>query len=251
MSGHILDHPLISERYFFPRRARIRSPFRVDCGDAELNCFFHQRSFEAKTLLHFHGNGEIVNDYFDDFVDRVDGMGFNCFLAEYRGYGMSTGSPQLQKMLEDVERILVALGQPPEKIVLFGRSVGSIFAIHGVSRFPSVSGLILESGIADPLERLLLRIHPEELGATMADLENAALQWLDHRMKLSQYRGPVLIMHSRFDGLVEADNAARLHNWAGGSKKLKIFDIGDHNSIMALNDREYFQLVENFLKSWT
>ncbi|MFH2001578.1 MAG: alpha/beta hydrolase, partial [Planctomycetota bacterium] len=178
-------------------------------------------------------------------------MGYNCFLAEYRGYGMSSGAPELGKMLADVEKIMAAIGQPPEELVLFGRSVGSIFAIHAASLFPQAAGLILESGIADPLERLLMRIRPEELGVDMESLRRVANQDLNHEKKLSQFRNPALILHTRFDGLVDLSNGERLHAWIQGPKKLTIFEAGDHNSILFTNAREYFQLMQDFLDSLT
>ena len=61
-------------------------------------------------------------------------------------------------------------GCPASELIFFGRSVGSIFAIEAASRFPDAAGLVLESGIADVLERLLLRVQPEELGVTAQEL---------------------------------------------------------------------------------
>lgn len=86
-SASLLDHPLISDRYFFPRPGRCPEPFWVDCGDARLACCYLQVEPAAGTLVHFHGNGEIVDDYLEDFVDLVAQMGWNCLLVEYRGYG--------------------------------------------------------------------------------------------------------------------------------------------------------------------
>ena len=82
----ILNHHLISERYFFPRIGNFASPFWVDCGDAKLACSYHEIDPAAKTVIHFHGNGEIVDDWQGDFVSLVQQMGCNVFLAELRGY---------------------------------------------------------------------------------------------------------------------------------------------------------------------
>jgi hypothetical protein len=177
----------------------------------------------------------------------VEGMGFNCFLAEFRGYGMSTGMPALGKMLCDVEKIIRAIDQPPENLVLFGRSVGSIHAIHGISLFPRVAGLIIESGIADPLERLLLRVDPSELGVTLPEMEAAVAAELNHQEKLASYKGPSLIMHTRHDGLVDVSHGQRIYDWVGGPKTLKIFPQGNHNNIMFVNAREYFTLLQSFV----
>lgn len=247
MSIDLLNHPLISERYFFPRPGALRDPFWIDCGAAQLGCSYHELDPRAKTLVHFHGNGEIVDDWCGDFVALVQKMGCNCLLAEFRGYGSSTGTPQLGKMLEDVGTIVAALDKPAGELIFFGRSVGSIFAIEAVSRFPEAAGLVLESGVADVLERLLLRVDPEELGVGDAELAAVVDRSLNHRRKLAAYPGPLLVLHSRHDGLVDASHGQRLYDWAGGRKTLKIFPQGNHNDIMLVNAREYFGLLQEFV----
>ncbi|HET8542036.1 MAG TPA: alpha/beta hydrolase [Anaeromyxobacter sp.] len=244
--GALLDHPLVAERYFFPRPAPVPSPLWVDAGDARLACALHPTDApDPLTIVHFHGNGEVVADWLEGgFPEAVaSALGCNLFLAEYRGYGMSTGEPRLGRMLDDVEAIVRAAGAPPGRLVLFGRSVGSIFALEGAARFPTVAGLVLESGIADVLERLLLRLEPAELGATADELAAAVAARLDHRAKLAAYPGPVLVMHARHDGLVPASHGERLAAWAAGPAILKLFDRGDHNSILAANARAYLEAL--------
>ena len=247
--AEILDHPLISARYFFPRAGSFPDPFWVDCGDARLACSYHEVDPAAKTLVHFHGNGEIVDDWQGDFVRLIQQLGCNCFLAELRGYGQSSGTPQLGKMLADVIPTVNSLGKPAEELIFFGRSVGSIFALEAVSRFPRAAGLVLESGVADVLERLLLRVDPEELGISMAELELEVDRCLDHRRKLAGYPGPVLVLHTAHDGLVDVSHGQRLHEWAQGRKTFRIFPRGNHNDIMFVNAREYFTLLGEFIAS--
>lgn len=245
----LLNHRLISERYFFPRRGHFADPFWIDCGDARLACSYHEIDPQAKTLVHFHGNGEIVDDWQGDFVNLVHQMGCNCFLAELRGYGQSTGIPQLGKMLDDVVPTIAAIGKPEKQLIFFGRSVGTIFAIEAASRFPDAAGLVLESGVADVLERLLLRVHPQEVGSTAAELAAVVKESLNHQQKMSRFKGPVLVLHTQHDGLVDVSHGQRLYDWAAGEKTLKIFSRGNHNDIMFENAPEYFSLLADFIDS--
>ncbi len=247
MSKVLLNHRLISERYFFPRQGAFADPFWVDCGDARLACSYHEIDPQAKTLVHFHGNGEIVDDWQGDFVSLIQQIGCNVFLAELRGYGQSSGLPQLGKMLDDVVPTIEALGKPASELIFFGRSVGSIFAIEAAEKFPQAAGLVLESGVADVLERLLLRVHPQELGCTPAELSAAVAEDLDHQQKMLGYPGPVLVMHTEHDGLVDVSHGQRLYDWAVGRKNLKIFEQGNHNDIMFVNARQYFSLMAVFI----
>ena len=149
-------------------------------------------------------------------------------------------------MLPDVAAIVDSLGLPHHNLILFGRSVGSIYAVHGASLFGDVGGLIIESGIADSLERVLMRVDPDELGCSLEELTAAAEADLCHRRKIAAYKGPTLIMHTRHDSLVDLSNAERLASWAGGPCELLVFDEGDHNDIMGVNAFEYFHAIQRF-----
>ncbi len=153
-------------------------------------------------------------------------MGCNCLLAELRGYGQSSGEAQLGKMLTDVVPTVEALGRDPQDLIFFGRSVGSIFALEAADRFPRAAGLILESGVADVLERLLLRVSPSELGASFHDLEKEVAKRLNHREKIAGFTGPVLILHTENDGLVDVSHARNLYAWATGKRRCICFPKG-------------------------
>ncbi len=247
-SQSLLNHPVIAQRYFFPRSDPVAVPFWIERDGVRLACSYHEISAKAKTLVHFHGNGEVVADYLDGFPQLIGKMGCNCLLAEFRGYGNSTGQPLLGQMLEDVPAIIDALGRAPEDIILFGRSVGSLFALKAVGLFPDVAGLILESAIADPLERLLLRIHPREIGTTREGLVQAVEDILNIRGYLKAFQKPTLILHTRHDGLIDASHAERLASWCSGPSHLHIFPQGSHNDIMFTNGPHYFALVRDFLE---
>jgi pimeloyl-ACP methyl ester carboxylesterase len=249
-SVSLLDHPIISERYFFPRNAPVPKPFWVECEGARLGCAYHETDPKALTVVHFHGNGEVVADYLDIFPERLAHMGVNCFLAEFRGYGQSTGTAQLGKMLEDVRQTIEAIGKPHEELVLFGRSVGSLFAVKAAELFPNVAGMILESAIADPLERLLLRVRPEELSVTPAEFAAVFAEAMNIQQTMESFKKPVLIMHTRHDGLIEASHAERLADWCSGPVQLEIFSQGNHNDIMFVNGYQYFSLLHKFLASF-
>jgi pimeloyl-ACP methyl ester carboxylesterase len=199
-------------------------------------------------VIFFHGNGESVADYLPDFADTFNHLGVNALFAKYRGYGGSTGQPALGTMLEDVESIFVAAGVAEARVVAMGRSVGSIYAIELARRHPGIAGLVLESGIADVLERLELRVRPEELGTTRDALAAEVAAKLDHRAKLGAYPGRFLALHARGDHLVAPSHAERNHTWAAGpDKELVILPNGDHNSIFAANADAYVAALGRFL----
>ncbi len=246
--GSPLDHPLLAARYFYPWPSRFADPFFIEGNGFRLGCRYRRVSPDAPTIIHFHGNGETVADYEGDFEERVVALGANLLLAEYRGYGMSSGEPALAAMLADVALIVEASGVEPERIVFFGRSLGSLYAVHGASLFLRAAGLILESGLADPLERILVRVEPWQLGTDAAGLREAVDRELNQREKLASFAGRTLVMHTRNDDIVPVSHAERLYAWANEPKELIVFERGDHNTILPANEEAYFDAVGAFVR---
>ena len=71
------------------------------------------------------------------------------------GYGGSDGMPELVTMFDDIPIALEKLNIPQRDLIIFGRSVGTIYAIECAKQFPNIAGLVLESGVATPLERVI------------------------------------------------------------------------------------------------
>jgi len=247
MPRSILDHPTLSQRYFFPRREAPPDIFWIEGQGARLACAYVAPHPGALTLVHFHGNGEVVADYLPDVAADLTALGVNVLFAEYRGYGASTGEPGLARILDDIPAIVTALPVVPGRLVAFGRSVGSLYAVELAHRFPETAGLIIESGIADPLERILLRVRPEELETTAAELAAEVRARLDPRAKLTAYPGPVLVLHAQDDSMVDFSHAERNAGYARRAT-LRLLPEGDHNSIFDENREEYLAALAQFLK---
>ena len=248
-SGSILDHPIISERYFFPRPGKPPSTRDFTMPDgAVLRCLEHRPHAEAKTLIHYHGNGEIVADYLDGYLEAIANLGVNVLMVEYRGYGGSDGEPLLGKMLDDVETVRTACGLKSEEVVVYGRSVGAIFAVEWAAQDPNIAGLILESGVADPRQRLVIRLSASELGVSQSEFDEVCLRHLSHQDKLRDFEGPMLVLHAAGDSLVEASHAHAHMQWAEKAKKeLLLFPRGDHNTVMGANWKDYLAALRAFV----
>ncbi|TFH46508.1 MAG: alpha/beta hydrolase [ANME-2 cluster archaeon] len=245
MGKFSLDLPILIKYYFYPQKNEFNNPFWVNSENERLACYFHKKHPNAKTIIHFHGNGETVGDYIPNFVSIIDAMGFNCFFAEYRGYGMSTGTPSFLGMLKDVEAIINSINIPPEKLILYGRSFGTISALHGICIFPNISGLILESGIADLTEWGVFK----DIKEFYPDIENNIRKYFNHELKLNNYKGETLIIHCLYDNLIPVTNSYRLYEWAREPKTMAIFEEGEHSTYITKNLTKYCAIIRNFIKS--
>lgn len=245
----ILDHPAISGCYLFPQPRLVADPYIVEVNGAELACHRRVINPDGFTLVHFHGNGECVADYVPQMADVFADLGLNTLFVEYREYGGSTGKAQLVAMLGDGEAAIKSAGLDPERVIVFGRSIGSLYAIELANRVPQIAGLILESGIADPSERFLANADLASVGLQEADVLAKVERHFNHESKLSDYENPLLIMHTENDGLIDMSHAERNLRWAGSAqKKLVRFPHGNHNTIFRANLTEYLEAIRSFVE---
>ena len=96
----LLDRPEVLAGLFHPRagdgpsnRADLLD-LRIPLADGVViggRC--HRADPAAVNVLFFHGNGEIAEDY-DDLGPLFARRRINFLVADYRGYGASTGSPK-------------------------------------------------------------------------------------------------------------------------------------------------------------
>ncbi len=246
----ILDHPAISGRYLFPQPRFVDDPFMVKVDGAELACFRKIIDPENFTMVYFHGNGEAVADYVPDMAAFFAEFGLNSLFVEYREYGGSSGQARLVAMLGDGEAAIKAAGLAAETTIVFGRSIGSLYAIELIHRQPTIAGLILESGIADPSERFLAYADLSVAGLEEADVLAECKRHFDHKRKLAEYKNPLLVMHTEQDGLIDISHAERNYRWTGSpQKRLLRFPVGNHNTILGRNWHEYMAAVGELVET--
>ena len=77
----------------------------VEVGEgASISCRFYIGHKEWPWILFFHGNGEVVSDY-DEVSPFYHQEKMNMVVADYRGYGVSSGIPTLTDLVRDAHVI--------------------------------------------------------------------------------------------------------------------------------------------------
>jgi hypothetical protein len=94
----VFDRPDFNKALFFARKTKSPKPpgskdLFVDVAqDARVHVRLHDRPGTQALVLLFHGNGEVVADY-DDLADTYERkVGASLAVADFRGYGQSTGT---------------------------------------------------------------------------------------------------------------------------------------------------------------
>ena len=249
MTKSLLEDRTVTKRFLFPREKQFSESFEIMTSNDKLSCYRQMRYKNAKMMIVFHGSNEVVTDYTESFAHEIDKMGINLFVAEYPGYSMSTGNSTLINILDIVPYVIKNCGTPVEKLIVFGRSLGTSYAIEAISQFPKVKGLIIESGIADFYERLERRVSADDVDATDEELKQEVHKYFNIEKKLKAYKGSTLILHTKDDRIIDAKHAMQNYEWANEPKELKLFDEGGHSDIQFCNKREYFDTVLKFVEN--
>lgn len=105
----------------------------------------------AATFLYFHGNAGNISHRLSDARQFV-ADGFNVLMVSYRGYGRSEGSPSEKGLILDAAAALAYARDrsdvlDPERVFLFGRSIGAAVAIATAASATDagVAGLVVEN----------------------------------------------------------------------------------------------------------
>lgn len=250
-----LDRPEVLGTLFYPRQETTPLPagaqdhlIEVEAGVVVGGRSFLTADPAAVNILFFHGNGEVVSDY-DEVGPRYNEQGINFLAVDYRGYGQSTGSPTVTAMLQDAHRVLswvrgwLAEQNRTGHLVVMGRSLGSVSAIELAASEESVAGLIVESGIAETLPLLLI------LGLDAQALGIDEAEGFGNLEKIARVHKPTYILHAQHDQIIPVSQAEGLQSVCGAqSKEFQMIPGADHNNILALTGKLYFQAIKQFLK---
>jgi len=248
-----MDLNILSSFLFHPRKSyqdMDEKDIHINVGDSvRVGSRFHLFSKSAPTILFFHGNGEIATEY-DDIARVYNQKNINFIIADFRGYGFSTGVPDVENTQSDAHFVLdYVLKYLKEKhysssLILMGRSLGSVSVLELSKRYPQdFSRLIIESGFADeePLFKLI-GTTAREAGFTKGD-------GFLNREKINHYTGPLLIIHAEQDHIVPYSQGEQLYSSCPATKKTLVsIPNANHNNILGVGFQKYFEEVERFIK---
>lgn len=228
----IFDSDAFNQRLFFPRSDLTPPPdgaidLSVPVDGAALHLRWHRSDAARVTLLLFHGNGEVVCDY-DGAAPLFEAVGAELAVADFRGYGASTGLPSLRATIADAPLVLEALREHrPKPVVVMGRSLGSACAAELYGAGADLRGVVLESGFTD-LEALIARRGLEAPSSFSAPEREV----FDPLPKLARGKAPLLVLHGVNDTLISAEEGrAAFEASSTAHKELVLIPNRGHNDV--------------------
>jgi len=255
----ILDRPDMLQFIFYPRKdmggrrsvSNARDYRILVEEEVSIGCRFYVCKKDSPNILFFHGNGEIVSDY-DDVAPLYNRIGINLFVADYRGYGFSGGTPTVTSMIGDAHKIFKAFieilkeDDHTGKVFLMGRSLGSASAIELTHYYQKqIDGIIVESGFANIFELL------KDIGFPVESLNLPEVAADYNLSKIRSISIPTLVIHAEYDHIVPLREGETIFDTVSADKKsMLIVPNANHNNIMILGINEYFRSIEEFVFSY-
>ena len=260
MSGRIyqvLDRPEVTSVLFYPRRdvgvPRLAPDMHTVRIPVEQDVYVGGKVFVAApgspVILYFHGNGEIASDY-DTIAPFYTRIGITLFVVDYRGYGLSDGTPSATALVDDAcvvyartRQMLADRGVDAGKLFIMGRSLGSAAALDIADRATDsgISGLILESAFAYTFP-LVERIGFLQLADAYEHRDG-----FGNLEKIARVKLPTLIIHGQRDWIIPIGDAEALYEAAAGQPKTLIRIPGaGHNDLMLVGHEPYFDSIAAF-----
>ncbi len=179
------------------------------------------------TVLHCHGNGGNLS-HVRWFAEALAERGFDTLIWDYRGYGRSGGQITDEwGLYADGTAAYAWLtrerGIQPERLIIYGQSLGSTVAIDLAAREPAAA-LVIESGLS-----------------SASSMASATLPWLprwlhgigknrfESARKLSTIHLPVFIAHGTNDEVIPLAQSQINFAAALEPKELMVIEGGTHN----------------------
>ena len=191
-------------------------------------------------VLLLHGNAGNISHRLDKLA-LLHGLGASVLLLDYRGYGASEGAPDEAGLYRDAEAAwawLRARGQPPERIVLFGESLGGTVATD-LAAHHRVGGLVLDSTPSS-----IIGVAKHHYPLVPVGLFLAARY--DALARIGRVHAPVLVLHSPDDEIVPFAMAEALYAAAPEPKRL-VRLAGGHNDAFLVSAATYAGALRDFL----
>lgn len=193
------------------------------------------------TILFCHGNAGNISHRLA-YLEIFHRLGLSTFIFDYRGFGLSEGSPSEQGTYLDSEAawhfLVGRKGIPPGSIALYGESLGGPVAARLAAR-RSPGALILASAFTSlpDLGATLYPLFPVRL------LSRFSYNTLDY---VRRVECPTLVIHSRDDEIVPFRQGRALHEAIGAAGELLTIQ-GDHNSGFIISRDLYVEGIKGFL----
>jgi uncharacterized protein len=212
---------------------------------------FYVRSSGAHadgTVLYCHGNRESIEPYWER-VELLYRAGYNVFIFDYEGFGMSDGECSEEALYADGRAALAYLRSRPDvnqaHLVFYGWSLGAVVAIDLAAREYRPRVLVCESPFASG-EALLQ-------SGTLLDIPGSVALKGEYNnvAKIRDVHSPFLLFHGTDDRFIDiAKNGQVIFDNANEPKEFIRVDGAGHTTVpWTMGADAYIKSLVDFIEA--
>ena len=253
-----------SSLFFYPAKPWAQNPTRVGLGYEDV-VLIHPKGLRIHgwwlpavgkprgTVYFLHGNAQNISTHIMS-VNWLPDAGFNVFLLDYRGYGLSEGKAKFPDVLSDIQLGLDWLGKSArldgKPLIIFGQSLGASLSIDVMSEEGNqgkaqcavfeaaftgyrdiTSDIMKRSWLLWPMRPIVVPFMPPR-------------KW-DPVENIAAIGMPKLVMHSKEDEVIPYKQGEALYDAAAAPKEFQPL-LGQH--IEAMRDPSVQNRVVKFFE---
>lgn len=216
--------------------------------------WFPSKPMPAKgTVVFFHGNAENLTSHFMHLA-WISAEGYNFFIFDYPGYGLSEGKPTPQSCVEAGHAAIDWVTSHDDQnlpIIIYGQSMGSIIALRTV--IDKRTDMNLKLVVADSAFDSFQQIARHKLSQHWFTWPLQPLSYLllsDHWAPThldTIAPVPVLLIHGQQDKVVEPQFGEAIFSKLAEPKTIWRIPNGNHTDVFWQHDKKYRAEFLNFL----
>ncbi len=190
------------------------------------------RADSAATVLYFGGNAFHLDQHGAEVLAALAPCRVDLAMFDYRGYGRSSGAPDVATMKADALREFDLVNAArPGGVIVHGQSLGSFIAAYVAQQRP-VRALVLESTTTNALDWANANVPWYAKPFITVEL-SAPLREIDNIATLAGYHGASLVLTGEDDRVTPLPLARKVFEaLPGRRKRLLALPGAGHNNVL-------------------
>ena len=202
----------------------------------------------TRVLLYFGGNIFHLDQHGQELLPLLASCGTDVVVFDYRGYGRSSGVPNVATLQADALRVFDHVSaQYPGAVIVHGQSLGSFMAAHVAQQRPAVRALVLESTSSTVQDWTDANVPWYVKLVSKVEID-PALRGIDNVAAVSAYRGASLVLGGSEDNITPVPLARKVFEAIPGqSKQWFVAQGAGHNGVFG--HREVMPVYCGFVRA--
>jgi dipeptidyl aminopeptidase/acylaminoacyl peptidase len=190
----------------------------------------------APTIVQVHGNAGNIEDHLP-YTEFLPSNGYNLFIFDYRGYGLSQGRATRRGPLIDdthaaLDYLLSRDDVNPDRIGMYGQSLGGAIGLLTMARRDEIRCAIIVSAFSSFRDVAADALGGNEPGFIARSIARFLIDDAHRPIDAARAIGtrPILIVHGDADRTVRVKHGRALHQAASNARYIELAG-GDHTSL--------------------